>query len=242
MAGSRPCTTRTRGDVAPRARGSARPAARLLLIASALALLPAARVGAAARWELEARLGGAWNVPVPIVIRQEGHDDLRLTARWTTAALRQPVYSAWRISRWCGGSGWGLDLVHHKIYLQNPPGEVREFSISHGYNLLTLQRLEERGGWRYGAALGAVVAHPESEIRGRRFGENRGLLHAGYYVSGPTLGVLAGRSQPLAGRLAATLEARLTLSFASVPVAGGSARVPNLAAHASAGLGWRATR
>lgn len=199
----------------------------------------ASALHAASRWEFEARLGGAWNVPLPIVLRQGGYEDLRLTARWRTEALKQPVYYAWRVTQWDGDTGWALDLTHHKLYLENPPPEVRNFSISHGYNLVTIQRLEECGGWRYGGAVGTVVAHPESEIRSQRFEEDHGLLRGGYYVSGPTAGVLVGRSRALQGRLHWTAEARVTLSFARVPVAGGSASVPNLALHATAGLGWR---
>lgn len=227
----------------PQRRSRAAGATGLLLAtAAALMLAHSTALLALPRWELEARLGGAWNIPLPIVLKQEGHDDLRLTARWSTRALRPPLYYAWRIARWRGGHGWALDMTHHKLHLDDPPPEVGSLSISHGYNLVTLQRLEQRAGWRYGAGLGAVVAHPESEIRGRRFDEHRGLFGAGYYLTGPTAGLLVGRSQGLGGPLYATAEAKLTLSFARVPIAGGSARVPNLALHASAGLGWSVSR
>jgi len=206
----------------------------------ATALLSALPSGLAVspRWELEARVGGAWSAPVPIVIRQQGEEDLRLTARWRTEAFAPPIYYAWRVARWSGRAAWALGLIHHKVHLRNPPAEVHDLSVSHGYNLVALEHVRERDGWRYGVGAGAVLAHPESEVRGRRFEGNRGLLGAGYYVAGPTAGVFVGRSHPEQGRLRAAAEARLTLSHARVPIAGGSAHVPNLAAHASVGLGW----
>ncbi|HET9326004.1 MAG TPA: hypothetical protein VFQ05_04460 [Candidatus Eisenbacteria bacterium] len=190
------------------------------------------------RWEVEARLGGAWNAPLPTTIRQEGHEDLDLTARWSTHALEQPLYYGGRIAAWSGPAGWALDLVHHKLHLDDPPPEVQSLAISHGYNLLTIQRLLARGGWRYGAGLGVVVAHPESEVRGLRFDEHRGMLGSGYYLGGPTTEAHMGGVRSLWKGLSGTLEARLTVSFASVPVAEGSLRVPNLALHATAGLSW----
>jgi len=231
----------------PRASATGvRPRApRHLGLLAAAALLAAAHSPALADsplWELDFRLGDAWDAPLPIVLRQRGQDDLRLTARWRTDALKIPFYYSYRVARWRGGRAWALDLTHHKLYLENPPPEVQDFCVSHGYNLLTLQRLVQRGGWRFGGAAGVVVTHPESEVRGRRFGEHGGLLRAGYYVSGPTAGALVGATRALRGPLRLTSEAKLTLSYASVPLAGGSARVPDLAVHVTVGLGWAVGR
>jgi len=141
---------------------------------------------AAASWELEGRLGGAWNAGLPIVIQQQGYENLRFTAELRTRGLDPPLYYGGRITAWQSGRGWAIDLVHHKLHLEEPPPEVRSFAISHGYNLLTLQRLFARHRWRYGAGLGAVVAHPESEVRGLVFEETQGLFRDGYYVAGVT--------------------------------------------------------
>ena len=213
---------------------------RLHRIAPALVLtlLAARPAPAAPRWQIDARLGGAWNVPLPLVLRQEGSDELRPAARWRTNALEFPLYYSWRVTRWQGEAGWALDLTHHKLHLADPPPEIGRFAISHGYNLLTVQRLRQEDGWHYGGALGAVVAHPESEVRGLTLDEHGGLFGAGYYVSGPTAGALLGRSSHVTGRLQALGEVRLTLSYASVPIARGHARVPNLALHGTIGLGW----
>ena len=213
----------------------------ILSMAGALTAASTPALQAGSRWEFEARLGGAWNAPLPIVFRQQGHDDVRVNARWRAEALKPPIYYACRLATWRGGGGWALDFTHDKLRLEDPPPEVRSFSISHGYNLVTVQRWGERGGWRYGAALGTVLAHPEGEIRGQRI-EGAGGSFGGYHLAGPTAGVLAGRSRFLRSRLYATGEAMLTLSFARLPIPGGTARIPNLAAHVTVGLGWSVPR
>ncbi len=209
-----------------------------------LGLLFLARPAAAAddTWGIEAQLGGAWNLPLPVRIRQEGQEELSFTGRWSTRALEPPLYYVLRASSWSGDCGWALDLTHHKVYLGNPPPEVGDFSVSHGYNLVTLHRLVRRGGWHYGAGAGLVVAHPEGEVRGRGLDEHRGLFHGGYYLSGPTVSGLVGRAGSGAAGPLMAAELRVTLSYARVPVSGGHARVPNIALHATLGAGWNWAR
>jgi hypothetical protein len=206
-------------------------------VALAATLAPAG-TAAGARWGAEARLGGAWNLPLPLVVRQPGQPDLRLTARWATRPLRFPLYYALRALRWQDRRAWALDLTHHKIHLEDPPPEISEFAVSHGYNLVTVQRLVEARRALAGWGAGLVVAHPENEVRGRRLDESQGLLGSGYYVAGPTLSALIVTLPPERKGLYVSAELRVTLSFARLPVADGSATVPNAALHATLGLGW----
>lgn len=197
---------------------------------------------AAGRWGAELHLGGAWNLPLPLVIRQDGHEDIRLHARWDSRSLRPPLYYAGRLVTRDGDRGWMLDLTHHKLHLANPPAEVKEFSISHGYNLLALYRLMERDRRRLGLGAGVVITHPENEVRGAKLDESGGPLGGGYHLSGPALGTLVAWLPERRDGLYATAEARLTLSYAGVPVAGGRARVPNVALHVTVGAGWEGAR
>jgi len=212
-----------------------------LLVPALLAVEPAeARAGS--RWAVEGHLGGAWNLPLPLVIRQDGQQDLRLTARMDTRALEMPLYYVARFVTRSDDRGWLVDLTHHKVHLTNPPAEVRNFAISHGYNLLSVYRLMERDSRRLGFGAGAVIAHPESEVRGAPLDEQRGAFGSGYYLAGPTVGALASWLPERRNGFYATLEARLTLSYASVPVANGRASVPNVALHVTVGAGWEGAR
>lgn len=210
----------------------------------ALALLVAgpAPARAGGRWAAELHLGGAWNVSTPLLIRQEGRDDLRFDGRWSTRAFDAPLYYVGRLIARDGGRGWAIDLTHHKLFLTDPPAEVRRFEISHGYNLVTVHRLMERGARRFGVGAGVVVAHPESEVRELGLDERGGLFGSGYHLAGPTLGALAAWLPASRAGAYLTAEARLTLSYARVPVAGGDARVPNAALHLTIGAGWDGAR
>lgn len=214
-------------------------------VACALALLAgtgAAHARPRPRWAVEAHLGAAWNLPLPLAIRQEGEEELRLRARRNTRAFEFPLYYVGRVTTRDGGGGWALDLTHHKVYLANPPAEVGSFSVSHGYNLLTLHRTIDRDALRYGFGAGVVVAHPESEVRGRRLEERGGTIGGGYWLTGPTAGALVGLAPAARDGLYPAAELRLTFSRAKVPVAGGDATVPNVAIHLTVGVGWEGAR
>ncbi len=194
--------------------------------------------GEEAAWTLEASLGSAWSVPSPLSIHQYGQkrERLHFLARYATKPLVESPYYAWRIAKWKNGAAWEFELVHHKLYLENPPAEVQHFEISHGYNLITINRAKVRGNliWRYG--VGVVATHPETTIRGNKLPWGDGLN--GFYVSGPTVQVAVGRKFPLWGKLFAVLEGKWSASYATIPIYDGNAYVPNMALHWLFGFGY----
>lgn len=205
-----------------------------------MASLPTLDAAAARRWGAEFHLGGAWNLPVTMMVRQQGHVDTSFRSRWDTRALEAPLYYVVRVTRRGEGGGWALDLTHHKLFLLDPPSAIGTFSISHGYNLVTLHRLFERGARRLGVGVGLVIAHPEGVIRGQALDEHGGQWGGGYHLTGPTVSALAGWLPARRPGLHATAEARLTGAYASVPIPGGDARVPNVALHLTLGIAWGA--
>jgi hypothetical protein len=188
-------------------------------------------------WTFELFSGAQYNVPMPLTIRQDGFHDLTFMATYDSRPFEPPVYFAWRIGRWHDDSGWEVELVHQKLFLRDQPEELENFAISHGYNLLTINRAWQRYGWQVHLGLGLVVTHPETTVRAMKHPEKQGLFHAGYYISGPTTQVALGRRFYLWRQVFATLEGKLTGSFARVPVSDGSADVPNVALHGLFGIG-----
>lgn len=155
-----------------------------------------------------------------------------MDAEWETRPFDDAPYYAARVALWSGRRGWELQLLHHKIYLTNGPPEVEHFEVSHGWNLITLQRAG-RGrilDWRAGA--GAVVAHAEGRIRGRD------VDTGDYHLSGAGALVGVGRSFAISRRFFANAEAQVSLSWARVPIVTGHARTVNVAFHALFGLGF----
>jgi hypothetical protein len=188
-------------------------------------------------WRLEGALGAAHSLSSTLTVEQEGFPTLELDADWEGRSLESPLYYGLRVARGDAHGAWALRFVHLKVYLAHPTVEVERFSVSHGYNLLTLERSLPLGGFDLWAGLGIVIAHPESTIRGRTRPESEGgPLGGGYYITGPTASMALGRSVRVAGRFALVPEIRLSLSRGRVPIAGGEASVPNAALHALLGV------
>jgi hypothetical protein len=113
---------------------------------------------------------------------------------------------------------------------------VQRFSISHGLNLLTLQRSWLLTKYWVSAGVGIALAHPENEVHNLTLGETGGLGNSGYHLTGPVGVVAGGRELRLVSRLALRVEIRGTLSRVEVPIASGEARLTSAALHALLGL------
>ncbi len=210
---------------------------RAALLAIWALMPPAAEAGA--RWTFGGYIGSAWNIPTPLEIRQSGFDAVRVRARYGTHAFEFPIYYGVRLERTSGDDGWAVQFIHHKIRLLNRPPEVQAFEISHGYNLLTLERAWRSGERVSGVGLGVVIAHPESRVRGREVPWRGGLLGSSYHLAGPAASAMVAWRHELGSHEVGGVEARLSGALARVPVAGGSADAPNVALHGLAGAGYR---
>lgn len=189
-------------------------------------------------WTMEFFIGIPFHFPAPLVIRQSDHPDARIRARYESKPFVRPIYYGWRIGNWRDDQGWELELIHDKLYLVNKPEDVQEFSISHGFNLLTLNRVRERGRVVERLGAGVVITHPESIVRNKRFPEDGGIGNSGYFISGPTAQVSAGKQFRVRNDLFAPMEGKFSASLARVPIADGDADVTSLSIHAVLGLGY----
>lgn len=196
------------------------------------ALLPAQK---RSYWTVEAFLGSAKSFATPLSINQYGAERIHLIARYNTRPFVGSPYYSYRISKWSQNRAWEFELVHHKLYLSNPPDEVQQFNISHGYNLITVNRAWLRRGFILRVGAGLVAAHPETKVRGKTLHWDEGF--DGFYISGITLQVAVGRKFAIWGKFFGVLEAKFTTSYAVVPIQDGNAYVPNVAVHGLFGLG-----
>src|SRR5688500_9990826 len=100
-----------------------------------LILLPAWGF-ANADWYVEGSAGFVHNFSSELKI-----DALTINADYETRSFEGPLY----YTVLTGSGRWDVELIHQKIYLQNPAGDVYSFSVSHGYNFILLNH-----GWRIG--------------------------------------------------------------------------------------------
>jgi hypothetical protein len=191
-----------------------------------------------AHWSIEGFAGSAVSAKTPLTIRQTGFPELRLTAHYATRPWTGSPYYAARIGRWTGGHAWEVELVHHKLYLTNPPPEIQHFEVSHGYNLVTVNRAARYGGVIARVGAGVVIAHPETTIRERVQTSSAGGLGGGYYLAGPTVQLAVEKRFSLWRELFVAVEGKATGSYARFRIAGGHATAPNVALHGVVGVGW----
>jgi hypothetical protein len=210
----------------------------LALVILALPPVTAGQETEGAHWSVQLFGGSAASVPTTLTVHQDGFPDIRMTAHYATRPWTGAPYYAVRIARWTRGHAWEIELLHHKLYLTNPPDEIQHLEVTHGYNLVTVNRAAVYRGFVVRAGVGVVVAHPESRIRGRAPTSSGGGLGGGYYLTGPTVQLAAAKRFTLWRGLFAALEGKATGAYARFPIASGRATAPNVAVHGLVGLGW----
>lgn len=202
-----------------------------------LIMMPLLCLGQRRTWDIGLGGGAVYNLQSPLRIEQNDAPLIQLGAKYRTEPFTPPVYYDVRVSTWKGTNGWEAKFTHHKLILENKPPEVQRFSITDGFNLLTLNRLWLRQGLTFSMGGGIVITHPESTIRNKPFPENKGILNKGYYVSGPTVEAAIAKRINFAARWFVFGEGRATASYVQIPVVDGHARVSNAALHLLLGAG-----
>jgi hypothetical protein len=213
---------------------------RFLSCGSILLLLIAQGMRAQSGWHVEAGTSIPYNVPCPLVIRQEGQPVIHMVARYASEPFVVPVCWVWRVGYRSDRQLWELEADHHKVVLVNNPPGVVYFAVTHGLNLVTINHGWETGDVIVRAGGGIVVAHPENVVRGRRLSENGGIFHGGYYVCGMVLGLSVSKQFAVTNVFILACELKSAVSRSSVPVSGGTARVDNQVVQLTitAGIRW----
>jgi hypothetical protein len=204
-----------------------------LLLASVVFCPPAS-----AQISIDAFGGTAYNLHTKLSIMQDGEPDLGFTAHYETRPLEDTPYFGVRVSLWKNNRAWVGTLVHHKLYLGNPPPEVKYFKITYGFNMATLGLGWRHGNLGYTVGAGAVITHADNIVRGERFLGTGGPLNKGYTFSGVVaLGSLQYRV-PLYRKFYLSGETMVSAAYVQVKVANGEAHVPAAAFHLHAGFGY----
>jgi len=212
--------------------------ATILLVLASVTPATAAKNGGDSLY-IEIGSGLPLNLRSDLRIQQGGEPDLEFGANFRSRPLDMPLYYDIRLVRWRGGAGWGLDFLHHKLILTNPPAQVESFEVTHGFNLLTLHRLWKRSDLHWLVGIGWAVAHPENRVRGRELTDDGGWLGSGYHLTGPVICAGVGRHFPLGSGFQLTLACRLIYARVDLPVAGGDASLSHISGHVLLGMAYR---
>jgi len=189
-------------------------------------------------WSVEIHCGEVYNVPMPLTIRQDNYPPIKLHAKFASEPFTLPLYIDSRIIRWQNRKSWEAEFLHHKLYLQNTTKEVEKYNISHGFNMLMINRGFDRQTFQYRFGAGFVVTHPESIIRGKEFGNSENNLDLGYYISGLAINLAIGKQIHLSKRIYFNAEGKTTFAYSKIKIAEGNSDVYNLAFHLILGIGY----
>lgn len=181
---------------------------------------------------LQAFGGFVLNLPTTLKIDQTGQPPLEFRAEWESRPFEQPFYWAVR-ARWRrADDGFEVQLLHHKMILKNPPPEIDNFEVTHGFNTVTAHYVKTFGWLDARAGAGVVLPHPESVVRGRHHEASD------YVLEGPVLLVGVGTEYVVADHLLLAAEMQFIAGRATVTVHDGRADVTSLGFHGLFGVGY----
>ena len=180
-------------------------------------------------WTLDIKSGIPVHIPAGLTIHQNNYPEIRLkSARFNSEPFRSPYFWSARLGYQHGSVIWELEEIHLKLFLKNKPEEVQQFSISHGYNLLFINRSFELNDLiLIHAGMGIALTHPETTIRSEKFNENNGIFNMGYYLSGAAIQLSLEKRIRINRHFFFCPEIKVMQSRSSIPVANGRANFWN---------------
>jgi hypothetical protein len=204
---------------------------KLILLLPTLLLARVPLLFSQSVWSIELGTGSAYSFSTTLKFEQTDQPEIRFSADFQTRPWQDAPYYEWRISRRTDRAGWELEFLHHKLYLKNNPPEVQHFEVTHGYNLLLVNRMWKLRYFDIRVGGGVVIAHTESDVRNLS-------MSANYDIAGIAGQVATAKRLYLSKNFFVNFEGKLTFASATVSVANGDARVPNIALHGLVGVGY----
>lgn len=190
-------------------------------------------VASADTFVIETFLGGAVDVPLPMVIAQQGSAPIAMWGAFSTRSFAPPApYYDVRLGLWnADDEAWEIELLHHKLYLDNVSDQVQMFNMTFGYNMIFINRAKKLiDNWYIRYGVGPVIPHPQSIVNGQ-------VSNVWYALAGAGGQVALQYKYPLLKNFHLTGEVKATGALTVVPISNGAAVIPNVAAHLLFGVG-----
>jgi len=183
--------------------------------------------------------GPVINLNSPLLIQQEGRDNLVITADYETNTLEDIPYFVIRLNYQISKRVFELQFMHHKINLTNTNNTIQHLEITDGFNILSINYRLRTKYLDFRIGLGAAITYCKSNIRGYDYSATGGIFNSGYYIAGPVLLFGANKEFDLSSHFYINAETQFTAGWALVPIAGGYAYVSNFALHMMLGIGYK---
>jgi hypothetical protein len=189
-------------------------------------------------------LGSSISLPSNLKIKLDDQADYNHRAKWQGRSFEDSPYYSLRFDKINNHRGWGIEWMHHKIYLANPKHPVNSFSISDGFNILYLNRVLSNKRLTFRPGFGLVFSHMDVRIKDReRFYLKGG--NGGAYLSGVSVQGAIEKWIYETERHFINLETKLTVSYVKPPVSSNPdeyAEITNIAIHFVFGFGSKPIR
>jgi hypothetical protein len=197
---------------------------------------------AQADWSLAAYLGNTWTSPADLTVDRaaSGGRTTLSDVTFDSRSFESPLYYGYRFGWFQEGSGIGVEgeLIHLKVHArpERLGADVRQFSISHGLNLLLANAVvrrplpsSHRASMTARLGAGVTIPHAESDVGG--------VTQEQYEWGSLALQAAFGTEVRIAGGARLLAEYKLTTAAPTVSVAGGTIQARYLSQHLAAGLG-----
>tara|TARA_Y100001935_G_C17310446_1_gene515643 strand:- start:4595 stop:5374 length:780 start_codon:yes stop_codon:yes gene_type:complete len=174
----------------------------------------------------------------PLTIQYEDRAHETISANYKNRCFSGSHWWAFRLENWTDQTGWGLELIHHKIYLVNTTENLESFSVSDGYNLLFLNFAKQLGDINLRVGFGGVLAHVDATVLGRTRYIRKGFQ--GHYLTGPAFQINVEKLLWQSTTHFVSFDTKFTAAYAEVPISANNnelAIVPDHAIHLSISLG-----
>ncbi len=189
---------------------------------------------------VEVFCGTAFNFHTPLTVTRPGLPDIEVTARYETKPFEPPLYYSLRAAVWGKDRAIEVQYTHHKLFLENPAGDLEHLEITHGCNIMTVNGAMRVGHYDIRIGVGPVFAHAESIVGGEAF-----TTSTVWRLTGPALLVGVARNVAVAWGFYIAPEIQLIAARAHVPledpsgVSRGEIEASNVAVHLHLGIGYR---
>jgi hypothetical protein len=119
-------------------------------------------------WFVRFGIGESANAPQSFTIEQTNTEDMVVeNGRFSSRGLERPWLYALRIGALGETTGWELELIHHKLHLDDSRSydpRLAHFEITHGYNFFLINHIRLSQRWQgveYRLGAGTNYVHPD---------------------------------------------------------------------------------